>query len=1258
MLAGLLLIPFATAGADEPQPRITATEVGFEVEWSGAPERTFFPQTSNRLGEWQYTPGICFGDGDHSDSLNTDADAMFFRLSYVDEPVASLEEALRADFDGDGLSNEDEVAEHGCDPLVADTDGDGLPDGWEVAHRLNPTDDGSGDPARGPNAVFGSAPQPVPEMSGAMSFGGIIGSPGGLSVGLESSSVSVSGGGPSYYDAYMAGVLAEPEADFNDRDGDGHSDADDAAPLTRSVALRSASGPPQMVFREFENWDSQEHGFPYSINNACQVACGKAVWSGGAWFRLGGVPDPHAAGGTLIGRKIEIDGNRHELELQRVSGRTWIDRDGRVLANGVFRVVPITGVDEETGEEVTVNPGVLPEFALVWDSWGADPEIVGHPVNQPIVGRFHRELGTLAKDGTILLRRKRFKDGLPTSNDFSFSRLEWPGYEQESQEVVSPSMPQTLASGGVVSWSTYDFALGGYRPWVWLPNASRAWTLHSTIRPTRGPLSRYAFPSIIGELPGGVPCLGAGGRSFVLDGFEWRECPSLDAATMVTRSGIAYLRDTQWRTHVWRFGHSAPLFTRIANPGFDQHASWTVLDANDDGIALVRVRAPGFPDRYGLLCPGELLVDHDRDGVVAVNDHGAVWGGDPWRWWVNDDDDLGDLPNGELPDVPGAGVPDHADDRIDGIRDLVDFFMVWPDLRELLKVFPKEQFDYVLNQELTTIRYLALPDIDPTGAVPDRSIDAHLRSISLPQELAGRVLATLPVSGRALSPAFLEQAERGLGALLVECVDARSSPIQLEIRQGENLVAVLELPLRAIGVESMYRHVDLTQEPKFYSGSEVSVAPSSLGTRTTPSTGMDDDTDEDYFVFLHGFNVSAEKARGWHAEFFKRLYQLGSRKRFVGVTWNGATGIPGPTADIKNTDYHRAVFFAFQTGLVLPEALSFIGDADFTIAAHSLGNVVVSNAIEDAGLTPNAYHLINAAVPREAYGVESIFALERLQMTHEAWDDYAQQGQQRLFASNWHTLFEEDDARAELTWRDRFEDVTASRAAYNFYSPGDDVVMNPDFRNGSLWDAALSLRGLVRGAWAAQEFVKGRNDLPAKGQSRTQGGWGFNGASEPLDPSVVFDWVDDPAPPWGSRQGYWKLGFIPGTWRLFTPEEARDEITDEDLHWNPFFEVLRNGDLFDPDTAEETAGRKWVQYDLLARGIPASSFAAASNAVPELRRNFNMEAMRTSPGHWPVAGHFDEDARGRILHSDIKDVALNHVFKVYEAMLDPEGYTE
>jgi outer membrane protein OmpA-like peptidoglycan-associated protein len=81
------------------------------------------------------TDGDGLSDGDevnkyHTNPLKADTDGD--GLSDGDEVNKYHTDPLKADTDGDGLSDGDEVKKHHTDPLKADTDGDGLSDGDEV----------------------------------------------------------------------------------------------------------------------------------------------------------------------------------------------------------------------------------------------------------------------------------------------------------------------------------------------------------------------------------------------------------------------------------------------------------------------------------------------------------------------------------------------------------------------------------------------------------------------------------------------------------------------------------------------------------------------------------------------------------------------------------------------------------------------------------------------------------------------------------------------------------------------------------------------------------------------------------------------------------------------------------------------------------------------------------------------------------------------------------------------------------------------
>lgn len=64
-------------------------------------------------------------------------------LSDVDEPPPAAEPSdARADSDGDGLADEQEIFDYGTDPFNADSDGDGYGDGEEVSNGYNPLGEG------------------------------------------------------------------------------------------------------------------------------------------------------------------------------------------------------------------------------------------------------------------------------------------------------------------------------------------------------------------------------------------------------------------------------------------------------------------------------------------------------------------------------------------------------------------------------------------------------------------------------------------------------------------------------------------------------------------------------------------------------------------------------------------------------------------------------------------------------------------------------------------------------------------------------------------------------------------------------------------------------------------------------------------------------------------------------------------------------------------------------------------------------------
>jgi hypothetical protein len=594
--------------------------------------------------------------------------------------------------------------------------------------------------------------------------------------------------------------------------------------------------------------------------------------------------------------------------------------------------------------------------------------------------------------------------------------------------------------------------------------------------------------------------------------------------------------------------------------------------------------------------------------------------------WSNDDDDQGPA---EGNDIPGqaSGTADYSNNVVDSVRDLVDSFPVYLDIKQLLMVLPPSaSIKYKLKQADGALNFVY------TNQTRTQALDYQKKILTtgfgpaFTQAAGAATTQQITAAGVELNTAFLDGIKNtDWGVILVEgrtVANSTNAPLRLVIEKDGAQIAEIAVNINISPVEQMFRHVNLTGVPKNYDGGTPSMPESAEATRTTePTNCPDKQTNGKYFVFVHGYNVDGQKARGWQAEVFKRMYALGSKARFVGVTWHGATGL----------DYHKAVYQAFQTGDALSGALGFTGNADVTIAAHSLGNMVVSHAIQSGGLSPARYYMINAATPIEAYASGDANAGQAANMTELAWRTY----DARLYMANWHTLFAATDKRSGLIWKNLFKDVGPK--AHNFYSEQEDVVENADDKTSASIVATLLSQGfnVSTGAWKAQELVKGvdwTTSLASAFMERGQAGWGFN----------LTDWYTMTNPPGPPGQGG-----VPVKHRLEPGQTT--SITNEQLKTKPFFSRFLEPALMsvDASTASAKAGEAKVRYDLLARGIPAMSNAVAANSMNSMEpRNYPMhtDGKAASNGAFPTP-------ENKWRHSDFKDVGLPYVYPMYEEMI-------
>ena len=752
----------------------------------------------------------------------------------------------------------------------------------------------------------------------------------------------------------------------------------------------------------------------------------------------------------------------------------------------------------------------------------------------------------------------------------------------------------------------------------------------TTLSPRTGPFSLRYY-----ELPGRLPDLaaelkqsGLAAGSYLL---LWSQHITQNPLGLRQHYVITIRRDDGKIINEWRTPAEVDLRKRPAGVVFtvtaEDHLRPLTISLLPESGAGMQYKVRDFD-----VVPAGLEVDADRDGIIVAGERPPS--GRPVRHWINDDDDAGEWQaQADLPGLTGAQA-DHAQPGIDGQRDLVDFIPLNLVLGEVVRrLRPEDGFQYVLCQEDRCVQVVPTGLTRATVGAIHRNDELAAFGPSLDGPCGAAEILRPDADGAIELPAdFLAHVSRKEhGIVLLEGTRPSVRPLTLEIRKDGQIVVSLALPLSISPVESMYRHVDLTGLARTFDGKPIASKKAPRPTADTePASLPDAETAERWVVMLHGYNVTAQAARGWHAETFKRLRALGSNARFVGLTWNGDTGL----------DYHQAVFQAFQAGDGLPRALRFVDEARTTLMAHSLGNIVACQGVQ-AGFTPAHFILLNAALPLEAIAGEAVTQAYAADMTEAAWRNYPR----RLFASEWWRLHAPGRRRHDFTWSNCFSRVRLLGDVVNGFSAGEDVTnCPPAMTSASVLATLWAGRSVDYGVWKTQELLKGvgwTRSLGALPMERSQGGWGFNPA--------------------------WRGRFVPsgperllgGRFELLAPAVAA-RITDAQLRTHPFFRPFEQRWLHVPFISPRsplTDGAKF-RYDLLARGLPALSPAAGATPFPALGGhtsvvNYDLENQgRPVGGNWPVEGHDSPLTRGRWLHSDFKNAALPFVYPLFQTMIN------
>lgn len=611
-----------------------------------------------------------------------------------------------------------------------------------------------------------------------------------------------------------------------------------------------------------------------------------------------------------------------------------------------------------------------------------------------------------------------------------------------------------------------------------------------------------------------------------------------------------------------------------------------------------------------------LRADYDRNGLLDGVDAGRFIDGRSVYFWRNGDKWRGDDA------FSGVGwFENSSDGEVNGRNDLVNFLPLAVDVSAFATNWSSSQVYYRIETyyENLTEAKLALLDSewsDMTGTARGEGFD-----------LAGNAVHVAPVAplggGTNLPPAFVELSCQERAVMLMEFPEAsRYGFLQFTAYSADGDVPLFTsaLPLHVGDVGNMIAWLNLRSAAGGSGGVE---------TRLWTDDWPESEHEPGNVVFVHGYNMAEDaEVPPWAENVFKKLWWSGLDRGYVAVQWRGNEGqiyVPGNGWTTPN--YYGNVQNAFATAYALKDAMDNLFGPKWFIA-HSLGNMLVSAAIQDYGMEYEKFFMLNAAVAMEAFDpIGGITQESHDKMTPAAWTNYTD----RVRSTHWFERFPDGDGRRLLTWKGRFANVTN---IVNFYSTQEEVVNNGD----GDWHT-ITKRNYV---WYNQETRKGLWPMMLH---EYEGGWEFN---------PVYDTVT----------GSW-LGNEYVEHRSHMPPGSAAALTDPQLQQTPFFLDFHNPEMHTSPNGAIVATNYLYRAEMLAYAIPAESFAVGANPLSGLNaytntvtnenipsRNFNMASFIAGQEDLPENEDDDPEKRYRDWqHSTFVQRSYKRTSRLYKEII-------
>jgi hypothetical protein len=386
---------------------------------------------------------------------------------------------------------------------------------------------------------------------------------------------------------------------------------------------------------------------------------------------------------------------------------------------------------------------------------------------------------------------------------------------------------------------------------------------------------------------------------------------------------------------------------------------------------------PALQQQATLHAPDLLIAaDVDRDSVVnASNRMDRTATNAPFTFWINDDADEGSNDEAEDKD-PAAHTLNSANTVIDGLRDLEDFAR----LHFRVEALPGE---FATNAGIQTRLYLTnvagAPSLRLFRTAEADGGTNYLSDLNTGNQQLAKTAFGVLSSGSPLTLSGSEwqrlASNRFLLPTLFEGISTGRCTVVFVLASNNGPVLATSRPfhLHLRKVTDLYEHWTVGDTATLH-WSDVTFRPTNTvdSTRFAPPAN---NAEMDYILFVHGWRMQPWERRSFASTAFKRLYHLGYKGRFGLFSWPtewaplvgaGNWTVPDPS-DPQNYDRseRKAWWSARGLGRLL-EQLDVRHPGRVRIVAHSMGNVVASEALRRKGVQPSARPIVHAYVASQA----------------------------------------------------------------------------------------------------------------------------------------------------------------------------------------------------------------------------------------------------------------------------------------------------